>query len=96
MRTVSDDNNSGCRMCAPHAHDGSELRSSTTGGSVLANVLFNDGDVHDAKNTTICMAKYLARDSVEVNASATALGNAAGHNREHPSNADGKDVSGRL
>ena len=64
MKTVSDDSNSGCRMCAPYAHDGSELRNNTTDDSVLANVLFNDGDVHDAKSTTIYMAKYLTRDSV--------------------------------
>ena len=51
-------------MCAPYAHDGSELRNNTTDDSVLANVLFNDGDVHDAKSTIIYMAKYLTRDSV--------------------------------
>ena len=39
MRTESDDNNSGCRMCISFAHGGSELRN----GSVLANVLFIDG-----------------------------------------------------
>jgi len=38
------------------------------------------------------MAKDLARDSVEVNASATVLDNAAGHNREHHSTVDDKDV----
>ena len=41
------------------------------------------------------MAKYKVRDSVEINASATALDNAAGHNREHPSTVDDKDVPGR-
>ena len=39
------------------------------------------------------MAKYMVKDSVEINASATALDNAAGHNREHPSTVDDKDVA---
>ena len=54
---VANTDNSGCRMCAPYAHDGSELRNNTTDDSALANVLFNDGDVHDAKRTIIYMAK---------------------------------------
>ena len=74
-----------------YAHDEGELRN----GSVLANVLFTDVDVHDAKSTIAYMAKYMAKDSVEINASATALDNAAGHNREHPSTVDDKDVPGR-
>ena len=41
------------------------------------------------------MAKYMVKDSVEISASATALDNAAGNNREHPSNVDDKDVPGR-
>ena len=81
MRTEGKDNNNGCRMCASYAHDEGELRN----GSVLANVLFTDVDVHDAKSTIAYMAKYMVKDSVEINASATALDNAAGHNREHPS-----------
>ena len=95
MRAVSDDNNNGYRMCVPYAHDGSELRNNTTNGSVLANVLFIDGNVHDAKSTAIYMAKYLTRDSVEVNASAIVFDNAAGHNREHPGTVDDKDVPER-
>ena len=47
MRTEGDDNNNGCRVCASYAHDEGELRN----GSVLANVLFTDVDVHDAKST---------------------------------------------
>ena len=35
----------GCRMCAEYARGGSKLRKDTTDGSVLANVLFDDGDV---------------------------------------------------
>ena len=54
-------------------------------------MLFIDVDVHDAKSTIAYMAKYM----VEINASATALDNAAGHNREHPSTVDDKDVPGR-
>ena len=89
-----------------------------TDGSVLANVLFDDGDVHGgnptlsactgsnavvyllgagapANSTAMYMAKYLARDSAEVIAPATALDNAAGHSRGHPSTVDDKDVPGR-
>ena len=95
MRTASDDNNNGCRMCVPYAHDGSELRNNTTDESVLANLLFNDGDAHDAKITIIYMAKFLTKNSVEVNALATVLDNAAGHNREHPGTVDDKDVPER-
>ena len=91
MRTEGDDNNNGCRMCASYAHDEAELWN----GSVLANVLFTDIDVHDAKSTIAYMAKYMVKDSVEINASATALDNAAGHNREHPSTVDDKDVPER-
>jgi len=82
-------------MCVPYAHGGSELRNNTTNGSVLANVLLNDGNVHDAKSTVTYMAKYLTRDSVEVSASATVPGNAAGHNREHHSTLDDKHVPKR-
>ena len=53
MRTEGDDNNNGCRVCASYAHDEGELRN----GSVLANVLFTDVDVHDAKSTIAYMAK---------------------------------------
>ena len=95
MRALSDDNNNGCRMCAPYASSGSELRNNTTSCSVLASMLFTDGDVHDAKSTTIYMAKYMTRDSVEVSSSATVLDNAAGQNREHPSTVDDKDVQER-
>ena len=91
MRTESDDNNSGCRMGSSYAHGGSELRN----GSVLANVLFIDVDVHDAKSTIACMAKDMVKDSVEINASATALDNAAEHSRKHPSTVDDKDVPER-
>ena len=91
MRAESGDNKNGFRMCVSHAHDGSELRN----GSVLVDVLFIDVDVHDAKSTTACMAKYMTSDSVEINASATVLDNAAGHNRGHPSTADDKDVPER-
>ena len=56
---------------------------------------FIDVDVHDAKSTVAYMAKYVIKDPVEINASATALGNAAGHNREHPSTVDDKDVPER-
>jgi hypothetical protein len=41
----------GCRMCVPYAYGGSELRKDTTDGSVLAHVLFDDGDVHDGNPT---------------------------------------------
>ena len=58
------DNNNGCRMCVPYTHDGSELRN----GRVLANVLFTDVDVHDAKSTIANMAKYMVIDSAEINA----------------------------
>ena len=58
-------------------------------------MLFIDVDVHDAKSTVVYMAWYMARYSVEINASATALDNAAGHSREHPSTVDDKDVPGR-
>ena len=95
MRTVSDDNNSGCRMCVPYANNGSELRNNTTNCSVLASVLFTDGDVHDAKSTIVYMAKYMTKDLVEINASATVLDKAARHSREHPSTVDDKDVSER-
>ena len=71
MRTEGDDNNNGCRMCALYAHDEGELRN----GSVLAYVLLTDVDVHGAKSTVAYMAKYMAKDSVEINASATALDN---------------------
>ena len=108
----------GCRMCFPYAHDGSELRKDTTDGSVLANMLFDGGDVHDgnptlsactgsnavvcllgasapAKNTGIYMAKFLAKDPVEINVSATVLTDSAGQNREDPSNVDDKSVTER-
>ena len=54
-----------------------------------------DVDVHDAKSTIAYMAKYMVKDSVEISASATALDNAAGQNREHPSTVDDKDVPER-
>ena len=95
MRTVSDDNNNGFRMCASYAHGGSELRNNSTSGSAVAGVLFIDGDVHDAKSTITYMAKYMTKDTVEVNASATVLDNAAGHSRKHPSTVDDKDAPGR-
>ena len=50
MRAVGDDNNNGS-MCSPYAHGGSELRKNTTDGSVLADVLFVNGDVHDGNPT---------------------------------------------
>ena len=61
----------------------------------LANVLFIDVDVHDAKSTIAYMVKYVVKDSVEINASATALDNAAEHSRKHPSTVDDKDVPER-
>ena len=58
-------------------------------------MLFIDVDVHGAKSTIAYMAKYMVKDSVEISASATALDNAAGHSRKHPSTVDDKDVPGR-
>ena len=96
MRTEGDDNNNGCRMCLrTHTTKASCGTAALWNGSVLANVLFTDVDVHDAKSTIAYMAKYMVKDSVEINASATALDNAAGHNREHPSTVDDKDVPER-
>ena len=65
MRTEGDDNNNGCRVCASYAHDEGELRN----GSILANVLFTDVDVHDAKSTIAYMAKYMTKDSAEIKSS---------------------------
>ena len=50
----------GCRMCVPYAHGGSELRKGTTDGSVLANVLFNDGDVYDGNPTLGVCTGFIA------------------------------------
>ena len=58
-------------------------------------MLFTDADVHDANSTIAYMAKCMVKDSVEINASATALGNAAGHSRGHPSTVDDKDFPER-
>ena len=41
------------------------------------------------------LAKYLATESVEVNASTTVFADAAGHNREHPITVDDRDVPER-
>ena len=41
-----------------YAHDEGELWN----GSVLANVLFADVDVHDAKSTIAYMAKYMVKE----------------------------------
>ena len=55
-------------------------------------MLFIDVDVHDAKSAIAYMAKYMVKDSVEINASAIALDNATGHSRGHPSAVDDMGV----
>ena len=69
-----------------YAHGGSELRKDTTDGSVLANVLFDDGDVHDGDPV---LSACTGTNAVVV------LTDAAGHSRAHPGILDDKGVSGR-
>ena len=68
--------------------DGSPTLTARTDSNAVVYLL---GAGAPAKNATMYMANYMTKDSVQRNASATVLADAAKHNREHPSTTDDKD-----